>query len=222
MKHVVITNLSSRPLDEVMPILQAAYRAVKPEIRRPPVRPLPITLQDTRRRTWMIKWKLNVGQNSARLLFSKPGRPFHETAIDGIELHSMTEVILAVAACAFAAILVKPELGRSCAWCALREYRADPSVLDRLVERAVQAKVDRADAKFAQEVFDEMEQSSLEYKLTQIAAKEKVWLRKFRLADTKLKSLRRSRASLLAAAKRKQRSTEAQVADLPPTTAGHV
>lgn len=212
MKHVTIINKSQFPLDEIMPILRAAYRSVKPEITRPPVRPLPVTLEHTRKRTWMCKWNRNAGQNTARLLFSKPGRTFHETAVGDLPLHSMTEVILAVSAWTFASILAKPALGRSCASAALQEYRNNPAALDGVVSAAAQLKKDREGDAFASMIFKQMEESTLDHKLAEIAKKEKVWLRKARLAETKLKSLRRRRSALLAADKRKRQTTEAQVA----------
>lgn len=210
MKHIRIINESSYPLDEVMPIMRAAYRTVKPEIKIPPARPLPVTLEHTRTRTWMCKWKRNAGQNTARLLFAKPGNKDIDTGIGCIELRSMTEVMLAVSAWTFAAILCRPALGEPCARESLRAYRNDPSEVDGAIASAVQAKQDKVGEAFAKEVFEGFEQSKLDYRLAQIATKEKVWLRKQKLATTKLKSLRRRRSALIAADKRKQRTQEAQ------------
>lgn len=218
MKHLKVTNESSRDLAEVMPLLRVAYDSVKPEITTPPVRPLPVTLGDTRKRTWMCRWKRNAGQNTATLNFSKPCRNFHNTAIGPVALTSMNEVIVAVAAWTFASILVKPALGEACARDAVQTYRQNRAVVDGQIAAVAQAKKDKEGDAFAAMVFDGLEKSTLAYKLSQIEKKEKVWLRKFRLAETKLKALRRSRSALIAADKRKQQTTEAQVAAaaLPP------
>lgn len=220
MKHLSITNKSGYPMDEIMPIMRAAYRSVKPEITVLPAKPLPVTLEHTRSRTWMCRWGHSRGQNTARILFAKPGHKFRDTAIGPIELRSMTEVMLAVSAWTFAAILCRPALGESCAKDALQAYRANPTEIDGAIAGAVQAKKDKASEEFSSMVFDGIEKSSLDYKLSQIEKKEKAWQRKLKLATTKLKTLRRRRSALLAADKRKQRRMEAQVASvaLPPIT----
>ena len=214
MKHVKIINESSYPLDEVMPIMRAAYQVVKPEINTPPARPLPVTLEHTRSRTWMCKWNRNAGGNTARLLFAKPGNKSIDTGIGGIELCSMTEVMLAVSAWTFAAVLCRPALGAHCAREALRVYRCNPAEIDGAIASAVQAKKDKASEAFAKKVFDGFEQSRLEYKLGKLEQKEQVWQRKLKLATTKIKSLRRKKAALRAAETRRQRKLE----ELPPST----
>lgn len=218
MKNIKIINKSQLPLNEVMPIFRAAYQVVKPEIKLPQDRVVLLTLEHTRRRTWMCRWNRGATQSTARMLFAKPGKKFSNTSIGPLELKSMTEVMLAVSAWTFAAVLARPALGCSCARDALHDYRSNPGLLDGAISSARQLKIERDSDAFASAVFQGMKNSSLDHKLSQIEKKEKAWLRKLRLAETKLKSLRRSRSALLAADKRKRLTQEAQVAAtaLPP------
>lgn len=214
MKNIEIINRSQFPTDELMPLLRVAYAAVKPEINFPPKKPYRVCVGHTRSRQWMMAWRRRRDCSyDAELMFAKPNRLFSETAIQSISLRNRNEMVIAVSAWAFAALMAREEVCRSCAADAIMAYRSDQAAVDGAIARVVQRKQEAQGAEFASMVFSEVAKNSLEHKLAALDKKEKVWLRKFKLAQTKLKSLRRSRSALIAADKRKQRTKRAQVAD---------
>ena len=209
MKHVKITNESSRPTDEIMPLLRVAYASAKDEFKRPCSRVQPIRLKIGRTRTRM--WYCKTNYDSGTICFSNPGRyDRQQTEVGNQPCDGINEVIVGVAAWVFAAVKGGSLVAQACTRDAVQHYRAHKAEIDAQVAAVVQRKKDREGEAFAKEVFEGLEQSKLDYKLSQIEKKEKVWQRKLNLATTKLKSLRRSRSALIAADKRKQRTQEAQ------------
>lgn len=209
MKHVKITNESSRPTDELMPLLRVAYASAKDEFHRPCDRLHPIKLKIGRTRTRM--WCCRSNYDSGTICFSNPGRfDRDQTAVGNQHCDGINEVIIGVAAWVFSVAKGGGLVAQACTRDAVLHYRAHKAEIDGQIAAVIQWKKDREGEAFAREVFDGLEQSKLEYKLAQIEKKEKVWLRKHKLATTKLKSLRRSRSALIAADKRKQRTQEAQ------------
>ncbi|MGV0949320.1 MAG: hypothetical protein ACOYB3_01515 [Azonexus sp.] len=222
MKHVKIDNNSHWQTDEIMPLLQVAWNSARPEFKRPcdARMPLMLAIGNTRRRAWYCK----IRPDYARLAFSAPGaRDGHNSQVGTTPVQGMNEIIIGVAAWCF--IAAKGNMQTTKQVCqavtrdAVREYRSHKAEVDAKIASIIQGKKDKEGEEFAREVFDGLEKSTLEYKLSQIEKKEKVWRRKLALANTKLKSLRRKKAAIVAADTRKKRK-EAQVAAvaLPPTS----
>jgi hypothetical protein len=214
MKHVTIINKSRWPTDELMPLLRVAWAAASPEFRRPcdERHGLLLTISRTRRRAWCCR----ILHDSATMAFDDPGaRDGHGSAIGSMEVQGMNEIVVALSAWCMVAAKGGSAVAQAVSREAVQSYRASKAQVDAQVAAAAQAKVDREGAKFARAVFKDMERSSLEYRLAQIDKRAKTWERTIKLATTKLKTLRRRRAALIAADTRKR---NAKAADMPSTT----
>lgn len=82
-------------------------------------------------------------------------------------------------------------------WDAVDAYRKEQALTDARIDQALAAKAQRVADRKAQEAAAMRQKKSPEYKLERLAAQEKVWLRKLRLALTKMKKIKRSRALIL-------------------------
>ena len=220
MKHVKIVNKSRWQTDEIMPLLNVAFASARTEFKRPCTRlqPFRLTIGRTRSRTWHCKSNCD----SATICFADPGKGRIQTAIGNQPCTSMSEVIIGVAAWVFASGKGAGLVAQACTRDAVLTYRERATEVEAKINAVIQRKKDKVGAAFAQEVFDGIEQSTLDFKMAKLNEMEQIWLRKLKLATTKIKSLRRRKAALRAAETRKQRKSEAQVAAaaIPPTNPG--
>jgi hypothetical protein len=83
------------------------------------------------------------------------------------------------------------------AWDAIDAYRKNQAEIDGKIESALKRVRERAETARQRAEADKAERHSPEAKLARLEAQEKVWLRKLRLALTKMKHIKRSRAAIL-------------------------
>jgi hypothetical protein len=108
------------------------------------------------------------------------------------------------------------------AWDAIDAYRKRQDEIDDKIDQALSRRQQRAQAALQREEDRKAARNSPAYKLERLAAKEKTWLRKLRLALTKMKSIKRSRAAILRWQNKQAqldslRTTPAALAAKPPT-----
>lgn len=205
MKFRIAENKTPLPNAAWFPILNLAY-AVAFANRKPSYVPRTINV---RLRPILITWYGRYDDDGVMLGFSKNVMASRavNTHIGTTPCLSFSEMVAGVAAWMFAGCMGHGQNRNMLASVtreAIMTARAKPD-LEAKMEEAIKTALEKPNLAFARQVLRNMEHSSLDYKLAQIAKKEKAWQRKLKLAQTKLAKLARSRSALIAADKRKQK-----------------
>ena len=159
-------------------------------------RPVNFKVGYARCSNWRCRWK--NWENTATLLTH---RKHPRGVLGGVPCHNFNELFAGMAAWSIAGILRTRDTAAAASE-AIYTVRERGQDIVEAMDAAMRRGEEREKAAFAREIMRNMERDSLEYKLKQIEAQEKIWLRKSRLAETKLKKLRRRRSALVAADKR--------------------
>ena len=199
MKCNIISNETDRSNEALRVLLLIAWHAARGDSDE---RPINFKFAYTRRSLWRCRYS-NFGLPATILI----RRGDVHGNIAGIECRNFNEVFVGLTAWTIANLHKTRDvhLAASEAIYAAKDKGAD---LEQAMAAADGRKEERQRQAFAREVMRNMQKNSLEFKLKRIEAQEKIWLRKTRLAATKLKGLRRRRASLIAADKRKNEAFE--------------
>lgn len=208
----MIKNKSAYETEKLRPLLDLAFREARRESRSS-LRAVSIALNRTRSRTYCCSFASGAAVLS---LTSDPGRcRYFPVRFSYLKCADLNEVVVAASAWLFAR-------STGCNWAlsisvsatALTAYRKTAEEVKAKIE-AVKSAEEKALDEFAETVFEEMERSTLDFKLSKIDRLEKVWRRKFKLAETKLQTLKRRRSALIAADNRKRKATCVSQESLP-------
>lgn len=195
----IIANKMSHSSEALTVLLRIAWRAAHGDDAK--TFPLHFKLGPSRA-AWHLRWK-NF-ESTVVLLVKESIISGH---IAGINCTNFNEVFAALAAWGIAGRLRTRDVHKA-ATKAIYEVRERGDELIQALAAADQRRETRENRAFAKKVLVSMERESSEYKLRRIEIQEKAWNRKLKLAQTKLTRLRRRRAALLAAAKRRNQVNE--------------
>jgi hypothetical protein len=204
MRHVSITNKSLWRTEELMPLLQVAWAAAKPEFKFGENAPISLTIKRTRTRSWCCRYTpyhIIIG-------IADPGKrdENHVSSIGMCKVRGMNEIIVGVAAWCFAAANGAGKCALAVTRDAVSEYRDAQEDVDAKVAAAAQKRIDDEAEAFSEKVFQDYKKTTLAYKLSKVDTLMARWNRKIKLAETRLKTLRRRRAALIAAETRRKKA----------------
>ena len=219
--YKIVKNTSKWPLEVLVPLLDLAWdvawrgkdpRKIHPRwqahwsqeaVERSCVYAVAIrhNSRTARGRAWASRCLLSLGYGDRiwpmRLNYSRyKDMPEYEAA-------NWHEMIVHIAAHEFAHLTGHggkkkgEEMCELTAWDAIDTYRKRQPEIDGKIEAALQNTRQRAQAALQRVTDKKAERASPEYKLAVLARKEKVWLRKLRLALSKMKGIKRSRAAII-------------------------
>lgn len=186
--------------------LKVVYRDAPNHRRGPTYR---ITVNRCTRTLFMGRFAGFAGSKAFRLGFKEPSRcKSYASHLGETPFGTFNEMVVGIAAWMFAQdMLGDSRRTRAISHDAIVEAQQHAEALAAEVAEAEAREKSKEGQKFARVIFGNMERQSLEYRLKQLDNQEKVWQRKFKLATTKLKGLRRRRSALIAADKRKKAAT---------------
>ena len=202
----IVKNTSKWPMEVLVPLLDLAWDVAWANPKNyTPLGQYYVTITHSSRtargRAWSSRCLIRLGYGERnwpmRLNYAKwKDMPEYEA-------RNWYEMIIHIAAHEFAHLTgysgkkAGEEMCELTAWDAIDAYRKRQVEIDAKINGLLHKANLRGLTAHQRECAVKEQRNSPEYKLARLAAKEKVWLRKLRLALSKMKSIKRSRAAII-------------------------